>query len=313
MLRNSEINPMNQSSVAQSLETSGYVKAQVENLQVPPGSHRFDSATGQNFLWQSGNSFTVLSRQVFPAGLFSAHTFFFEFSDLTPGGGSRVYDFSDSTSVKGDYSATYLGELKIYTFYEGTVTVALDNNNHLTGSFTGVKGRWNNEVIASDNGTLDLAGLTRSVVSLPFGDPSVLGVGQMHGNFSGGPFPSLSFRSDEVQISRLEGDPDIPLPPYSWTKARQFDQDLPVYNTLVGVFLSTDALGDTFDLAQPGGARIEIHRIADRLFARSISGVLSFTSRPENDRSAGSFDASFELSDGTRFSMKTQFDIYDPK
>lgn len=312
MLRNNEINPMSQSSVAPSFETSGFVKAEVENLQVPPGSHRFDSTAGQNFLWQSDNSFIALTRQVFTSGLFSAHTFFFEFLGLTPGGGSRVYDFSDQTSVKGDYSATYLGELKIYTFYEGTVTVALDNKNHLTGSFTGVKGRWNNEVIASDNGTLDLAGLTTSVVSLRSGDPSVLGVGQMHGNFSGGPFPSLSFRSDEVQISRLAGDPDIPVPPYSWTMARQFDQAMPGHNTHVGVFLSKNAIGDTFDLAQPIGARIEIHRIADRVFARSISGVLSFTSRPENDRSAGSFDAVFEQPDGSRFSMDAQFDIDDP-
>lgn len=283
-------------------QTTGNLTAVVVNAQVTPPTHSFKGDADRMMMYFLGDDLHISATQVIGPEINQLLGFDFSLPGVVADGVMRTYRF-DGGSTRGIYWAYQDGGGTPYSAVTGSLSVALDRQDRLVGTFefTAVNA---NKHVQVNRGELDLVGFITEVQATRT-PPDVTGTGYMRGAVPGGPMPSPEFDASMVSIRKVPG-----IFEYWEVVGRQFDGDFPAVQNLVLIVVAQGTVGTSFELPCDE-VRVTFGRVNSFGFAYAISGRIDFTSMPESGHAVGSLDCRVQRNQDPPFALQMTFDITD--
>lgn len=279
--------------------TTGTMTAHIENPQVIPSGHDFVGAPDRMVMLQVGGEFRMHSTQII--GATPNHRLGFDFllpqASVPADGVTRTFDFP--TNATGYYWAFENSGGQPYRATRGQLRLALHQDAQAIASFefTGLGGTKN---ITVTDGEINLRGFT-TPESIRHHAPST-GTGSFTGSFAGGPVDP-QFNAQEVSIRRF----DLGVVPAYYDVQGRVVGNL--RETFVSIWAEEGATGQTFDLATSTEVRVGFFDFPSHGFAYAIKGTLTFTSKPDTGRAAGTLRCTFQKNNEPTFTFDGTFDV----
>lgn len=281
-------------------QTTGTLTANVVNPQVTPANQPFIGDPGEMLMYRSGGYIEIAATQRLGSTVNDFNGFNFRIPDIDPGSGPHAFVLG--VTALGIYWAHERGGVTPYTAVSGTLTVSLDLNDQLTGTFN-FSGENGSHQVSVSQGQIELTGfITQPVAVRPL---PVEGTGYMRGDIVGGPLPDPNFESEAVSLRKVDGG-DI-INDYFEIIGRKRDE-LEVQH-YVAILLDVGQTALNYSLGSNREATALFAKWDTFGTARAISGSLSFTSLPASGRAAGSLDCMVQKNQEPPFHVNVVFDI----
>ncbi|MGQ7862669.1 hypothetical protein ACUN0G_25840 [Pseudomonas sp. 32A] len=276
--------------------TTGTFSAEVRSNQPGVPVSHFSGDPDGMLMYRDGAHLTVSGKQLLGGLPNHFNAFFINLPGNLPADGHKhTFTFPDSS--EGVYWGFELGLNVPYTFISGSVTVSLDSEDHLHGSFECIAAFGTSKTVTVTRGKIDLKGF----ISVN----QAAGTGYLTGDVKGGPMPSPYFHAQTVRISSQESGP---IPAFWLVQGIQQDSFPPVDN-LINILIDKDVKGSSFNLKGNDKVRVSFARLNAYGFAYSIDGDLNFTSLPSTGNAAGTLHCRVQKNQEAPFSIDVEFNI----
>jgi hypothetical protein len=284
------------------LGTTGVMTADIQNPQAAPPGHSYKGDPDKMLMLQVGGQLRMHSTQA--TGSTPNENLGFDFSlplaSVPADGVKRQFKFPQEVSAT--YWAYENGGTQPYLASSGSVWLTLDSSEHVIGTFdfTGAAGT---KTVTVTNGDIRLQGFTTSQ-SIRQNAPAK-GSGTFDGTFVGGP-AAPQFSADEVSIRRF----DLGTIPVYYDVQGRKPGTFPDEAMFVSVLVDEGTTAQTFDLATSREVRVSFFDNNNNYgFAYARTGTVTFTSKPDTGRAAGTLDCTFQKNDGPLFTFRGVFDV----
>lgn len=279
--------------------TTGTLSADVKNNPPNiPATHFVGDPDGM-IMFRDRGYLTVSAIQKLGSLPSEFNSFWFYVPDSLPSDGKQhSYRFATGPHEAHGTYWQYEHNNVPYTLISGEITVSLNKEDHLVGSFECVGQFGTNRTVTVTRGKIDVKGFITP--------NTVTGTGFFNGTFEGGPLPDPHFRAQTVSLSLQPG--FGPVPDFWQVQGLQTDSFPPVNNFLT-IQIDKDLKGSSFDLKDNPKVRVSFARIDNYGFARAIDGKLNFTSLPSTGHAAGTVHCQLQRDREPAFSLDAQFDI----
>lgn len=281
-------------------QTTGTLTATVVNPQVIPPNQPFIGDPGEMLMYRSGGYIHIAATQRLGSTVNDFNGFNFRIPDLSPGSGPHAFVLG--VTALGIYWARERGGVTPYTAVSGTLTVSLDSNDKLTGTFN-FSGENGSHQVSVSQGQIELTDfITQPVAVRPL---PVKGTGYMRGDIVGGPLPNSNFDAAVVSLRTVDGGGIIKN--YFEIIGRQYGE-FGIQN-YVAILLDVDQTALNYSLGSNREATALFAKWDTFGTARAISGSLSFSSLPNSGHAVGSLDCMVQKNQEVPFRVNVVFDI----